>query len=47
MRSGNVLGMGKGFHCSDIVQGHDLGDIIEQACHRAVRLPLIPLSFQD
>ena len=37
IRSGNVLGMGKGFHCSDAVRGHDLGDIIEQACRRIVR----------
>ncbi|MCJ1464831.1 hypothetical protein MMC07_003446 [Pseudocyphellaria aurata] len=35
IRSGNVLGMGKGFHCSQFVQGHDLGEIIEQACQRA------------
>ncbi len=37
IRSGNVLGMGKGFWCSDVVKGHDLGDIITQACQRAVR----------
>lgn len=43
IRSGNVLGMGKGFHCSKLVHGHDLGEIIEQACQRAVRVP--PFSF--
>lgn len=31
--------MGKGFHCSNVVLGHDLGEIIEQACQRAVRCP--------
>jgi len=40
IRSGNVLGMGKGFWCSDVVRGHDLGDVIIQACQRAVREPL-------
>ena len=42
IKSGNVLGMGKGFHCADAVKGQDLGEIISQACQRAVRLsPLI------
>jgi len=31
--------MGKGFHCVDAVKGHDLGEIICQACQRAVRPP--------
>ena len=35
IRSGNIIGMGKGFVC-DIYKGHDLGDLIEEACHRAV-----------
>ncbi len=39
MQSGTVLGMGKGFHCVDAVKGHDLGEIICQACQRAVRPP--------
>ncbi|KAL9600171.1 MAG: hypothetical protein Q9179_003305 [Wetmoreana sp. 5 TL-2023] len=34
IRSGNIIGMGKGFHCS-IYKGHDLGDLITQACQRA------------
>ncbi|KAL9043560.1 MAG: hypothetical protein Q9214_003257 [Letrouitia sp. 1 TL-2023] len=34
IRSGNIIGMGKGFHCSTS-KGADLGDIIEQACQRA------------
>ncbi|KAL8913945.1 MAG: hypothetical protein Q9171_001330 [Xanthocarpia ochracea] len=33
IRSGNILGMGKGFHCS-IYKGSDLGDLITQACQR-------------
>ncbi|KAI4253585.1 MAG: hypothetical protein LQ352_003597 [Teloschistes flavicans] len=33
IRSGNIIGMGKGFHCS-ICKGHDLGDLITQACQR-------------
>lgn len=37
IRSGNVLGMGKGFHCSKDVLAHDLSEIIEKACQRAVR----------
>lgn len=37
IKSGKVLGMGKGFHLSDSVRGHDLGEIISQACQRAVR----------
>lgn len=28
--------MGKGFHCSSQILGLDLGQIIEQACKRAV-----------
>lgn len=36
MRSGNVLGMGKGFVCSDLVKGHDLGDIFDAAFEREV-----------
>lgn len=28
--------MGKGFHCSKDVLAHDLGEIIEEACQRAV-----------
>lgn len=35
IRSGNIIGMGKGFHCS-IYKGHDLGELITQACERAV-----------
>ena len=38
IKSGNVLGMGKGFQCSEAVKGHDLGRIINEACQRAVRL---------
>ncbi|KAL8804638.1 MAG: hypothetical protein Q9182_002446 [Xanthomendoza sp. 2 TL-2023] len=33
IRSGNIIGMGKGFHCS-IYKGSDLGDLITQACQR-------------
>ncbi|KAL8949530.1 MAG: hypothetical protein Q9222_004367 [Ikaeria aurantiellina] len=33
IRSGNIIGMGKGFHCSTS-KGHDLGDLITQACQR-------------
>ena len=40
IRSGNVLGMGKGFHLSHSVKGHDLGEIISRACQRAVRYHL-------
>ena len=36
MKSGNVLGMGKGFHCSEYLIGRDLGEIITRACQRAV-----------
>ena len=36
IRSGTVLGMGKGFKCSDFVVNQDLADIIDQACQRAV-----------
>lgn len=28
--------MGKGFLCSEAIKGQDLGDIIQQACQRAV-----------
>ena len=31
-----MLGMGKGFYCPDYLIGRDLGDIITQACRRAV-----------
>ena len=31
-----MLGMGKGFHCSEYLIGRDLGDIIMKACQRAV-----------
>ncbi|KAL8837167.1 MAG: hypothetical protein Q9170_002628 [Blastenia crenularia] len=34
VRSGNIIGMGKGFRCT-IYKGHDLGDLITQACQRA------------
>ncbi|KAL8867864.1 MAG: hypothetical protein Q9174_005381 [Haloplaca sp. 1 TL-2023] len=34
IRSGDIIGMGKGFHCS-IYKGHDLGDLITEACQRA------------
>ncbi|KAG8529943.1 uncharacterized protein KY384_005424 [Bacidia gigantensis] len=34
IRSGNVLGMGKGFLCSDTVKNHDLGHMISEACQR-------------
>ncbi|KAL8995611.1 MAG: hypothetical protein Q9169_004685 [Polycauliona sp. 2 TL-2023] len=33
IRSGNIIGMGKGFHCS-LYKGYDLGDLITGACHR-------------
>lgn len=36
LQSGNVLGMGKNFSCSDAVKGKDLGDMIWQACYREV-----------
>ena len=36
IRSGNILGMGKNFICSSAVKGHDLGEMITQACNRAV-----------
>ena len=36
IRSGIVLGMGKGFYCSDNVKGRDLGDVIQQGFNRAV-----------
>lgn len=35
IRSGNVLGMGKGFRCSAAVTGRDLAKTITQACQRA------------
>lgn len=44
IRSGNVLGMGKGFHCSEYLVGRDLGEIITKASQRAklnVRLDAI------
>ena len=34
-----MLGMGKGFYCSDAVRGHDLGDLITGAYERAVSHP--------
>lgn len=37
IRSGNVLGMGKGFRCSDTIKNQDLSDIIHAACQRQVR----------
>ncbi|KAI4197422.1 MAG: hypothetical protein LQ350_005915 [Teloschistes chrysophthalmus] len=33
IRSGNIIGMGKGFYCSTY-KGHDLGELITQACQR-------------
>ncbi|KAL8836282.1 MAG: hypothetical protein Q9176_006431 [Flavoplaca citrina] len=33
IRSGNIIGMGKGFHCSTY-KGSDLGDLIAGACQR-------------
>ena len=41
IRSGNVLGMGKGFLCSDAVKDQDLGGMIAQACQRKVGEGLI------
>lgn len=35
-RSGNVVGMGKGFRWPVEMQAKDLGEIIEQACRRLV-----------
>ena len=40
IRSGNVLGMGKNFICSNAVKGHDLGEMITHACKRAVGAPV-------
>ena len=37
IRSGNVLGMGKGFRCSDTIKNQDLSDVIHAACQRQVR----------
>ena len=34
-----MLGMGKGFHCSEHLIGRELGEIITKACHRAVLNP--------
>lgn len=31
-----MLGMGKGFHCSEYLVGRDLGNVIMKACQRAV-----------
>ncbi|CAD6582885.1 MAG: hypothetical protein ASARMPRED_001094 [Alectoria sarmentosa] len=39
IRSGNVLGMGKGFQCSEHLIGRDLGEIITKACQHAVFTP--------
>lgn len=39
IQSGNVLGMGKNFKCSDTVKGKDLGSMIREACQRAVIRP--------
>lgn len=36
MRTGRMLGMGKGFACSSSILGHDLGEVLEQACRRRV-----------
>ncbi|KAI4106831.1 MAG: hypothetical protein LQ339_002803 [Xanthoria mediterranea] len=33
IRSGNIISMGKGFHCSTF-KGSDLGDLITEACQR-------------
>ena len=47
IKSGNVLGMGKGFHCADAVKGQDLGEIISQACKRAVRLSFVWREYKS
>ena len=48
IRSGTVLGMGKGFRCSDYVVDQDLAGIIDQACQRAVRFSvIITVSMYD
>ena len=36
MRTGGLLGMGKGFACSSSILGQDLGEVLEQACRRRV-----------
>ncbi len=36
MRTGTLLGMGKGFACSSSILGQDLGVALEQACKRRV-----------
>lgn len=36
MRTGRLLGMGKGFACSSTILGQDLGEVLEQACRRRV-----------
>ena len=46
IRSGNVLGMGKGFHCSEYLIGRDLGDIITKAFQSAVLLSSDPLFLR-
>lgn len=38
IRSGIVLGMGKGFYCSNKLKGQDLGNAIQQGFNRAVCL---------
>ena len=45
IRSGTVLGMGKGFLCSDSVKGRDLGDAIQQGFVQAVSNPMILFSW--
>lgn len=37
VRSGRILSMGKGFLCSGALVGQDLGELMTQACSRAVR----------
>ena len=39
VRSGRILSMGKGFRCSETVLGRDLGEVLTQACRRAVSSP--------
>lgn len=41
-----MLGMGKGFYCSDAVRGHDLGDLITRAYERAVSHPVSIAALQ-
>lgn len=49
IRSGIVLGMGKGFLCSESVKGRDLGDAIQQGFDRAVStvVHIVILLFTD